>query len=42
MPSAFEKSVIRRPRVVANLPMGLSSGTPLQDLHGIITPNGLH
>jgi sulfane dehydrogenase subunit SoxC len=42
VPSPFEKTVIRRPRTVAKFPTASSSGTPLQDLHGIITPNGLH
>lgn len=40
-PSAFEKNVVRRG--VGTTPTTLSSWsfTPLQDLHGIITPNGL-
>ncbi len=40
-PSAFEQNVIRRG--VGTTPTTLSSWsfTPLQDLHGIITPNGL-
>ncbi len=42
VPSRFEKDVVRRPRVAAKLPTASSSGTPLQDLHGIVTPNGLH
>jgi sulfane dehydrogenase subunit SoxC len=41
-PSPFEKSVIRRTRVVSAIPSVGSSLTPLQDLHGIITPGGLH
>jgi sulfane dehydrogenase subunit SoxC len=41
-PSVFEKSVIRRPREAAAYPTAASALTPLQDLHGIITPNGLH
>jgi sulfane dehydrogenase subunit SoxC len=42
IPSAFEQHVIRRPRGPVRFPTAASSGTPLQDLHGIITPNGLH
>lgn len=42
VPSEFEKNVIRRPRSPPPMPTAASSGTPLQDLHGIITPNGLH
>jgi sulfane dehydrogenase subunit SoxC len=42
VPSKFEQNVIRRPRVALKFPTASSSGTPLQDLHGIITPNGLH
>ncbi len=40
-PSAFEKGVVRVPTELT--PTALSSWdfTPLQDLHGIITPNGL-
>jgi sulfane dehydrogenase subunit SoxC len=41
-PSQFESNVIRRARVALKFPTASSSGTPLQDLHGIITPNGLH
>ena len=41
-PSPFEKAVVRHPRVALRFPTASSSGTPLQDLHGIITPNGLH
>jgi len=41
-PSPYEKSVIRRTRVVSAIPSVGSSLTPLQDLHGIITPGGLH
>ncbi|MDR3534571.1 MAG: sulfite dehydrogenase [Rhodopila sp.] len=42
VPSPFEQHVVRRPRGIARFPTASSSGTPLQDLHGIITPNGLH
>ena len=42
VPSPSERNVIRRPRGAAKFPTAASSGTPLQDLHGIITPNGLH
>jgi sulfane dehydrogenase subunit SoxC len=42
VPSGYERDVIRRPRTQAKFPTASSSGTPLQDLHGIITPNGLH
>lgn len=42
VPSEFEKSVIRRPRAPPPIPTAASSGTPLQHLHGIITPAGLH
>jgi sulfane dehydrogenase subunit SoxC len=41
-PSPFEKAVARRPLGASKFPTASSSGTPLQDLHGIITPNGLH
>ena len=41
-PSPYEKSVIRRIRDPQPLPTTLSTMTPLQDLVGIITPNGLH
>ena len=41
-PSAFEKNVIRRVRAPTPTQTAASSMTPLQDLHGIITPNGLH
>ncbi|BDB28205.1 sulfite dehydrogenase [Cupriavidus sp. TA19] len=40
-PSPFEKNVVRRSRSAAPLPGANSSMTPLQDLHGIITPTGL-
>jgi sulfane dehydrogenase subunit SoxC len=42
LPSAFEKDVVRRPRAKSLFPTSASSATPIQDLHGIITPNGLH
>jgi sulfane dehydrogenase subunit SoxC len=42
VPSPHERGVVRRPRVEVPFPTASSSGTPLQDLHGIITPNGLH
>jgi sulfane dehydrogenase subunit SoxC len=42
VPSPYEKDVVRRTRGVAKFSTASSSGTPLQDLHGIITPNGLH
>jgi sulfane dehydrogenase subunit SoxC len=42
IPSAFEKNVIRRPHSRGAFPTEASSVTPLQDLHGIITPSGLH
>jgi sulfane dehydrogenase subunit SoxC len=41
-PSPFERSVIRRVRAPSPTQTAASSMTPLQDLHGIITPNGLH
>jgi len=41
-PSPFEKDVVRRPRVSTPTPTASSTNTPLQDLRGIITPNGLH
>ena len=41
-PSPFEKHVIRRMRGPTPTQTAASSMTPLQDLHGIITPNGLH
>lgn len=48
-PSSFEKTVIRRPTPSEYAPKGYVppmnesswTGTPLQDLRGIITPNGL-
>ena len=41
-PSPFEAGVVRRPRSHSPTTTAASSSTPLQDLHGIITPNGLH
>ena len=41
-PSVFERKVVRRPRGVPPMPTAASANTPLQDLHGIIVPNGLH
>lgn len=42
-PSPFEAKVVRRARPArARGPAATSSTTPLQDLHGIITPSGLH
>jgi sulfane dehydrogenase subunit SoxC len=41
-PSPFESNVIRRSRGPTPTQTAASSLTPLQDLHGIITPNGLH
>lgn len=41
-PSPFEKNVVRRPRSSTPTRTAASSNTPLQDLRGIITPNGLH
>ncbi len=41
-PSPYEKAVIRRIRDKQPLPTVISTMTPLQDLVGIITPNGLH
>ncbi|MGU3361985.1 sulfite dehydrogenase [Methylobacterium sp. M6A4_1b] len=40
-PSPFER-LGRRPRTPPPFPGAASTGTPLQHLHGIITPNGLH
>lgn len=42
VPAPFESGVVRRARVRGRIPTAASSTTPLQDLHGIITPNGLH
>ena len=41
-PSPFEKAVVRRQRTRTQTQTAASSQTPLQDLHGIITPSGLH
>ncbi|WP_407529765.1 sulfite dehydrogenase [Methylobacterium oryzisoli] len=40
-PSPFER-LARKPRTPPPFPGAASSGTPLQHLHGIVTPNGLH
>lgn len=40
-PSPFEENVIRRPTDSTPTMLSSWSFTPLQDLHGIITPNGL-
>jgi len=40
--SVSEKSVIHRPRETPAFPTAASVVTPLRDLDGIITPNGLH
>jgi len=42
VPSPFEAGVVRRRRSRSPTATAASSSTPLQDLHGIITPNGLH
>src|SRR6202453_2318190 len=44
LPSPHEARVVRRPRPGAPSPTNLAalSVTPLQDLNGIVTPNGLH
>ena len=42
LPSPFERKVVRRSRGAQPVPTEGSSNTPLQDLHGIIVPNGLH
>lgn len=41
VPSQFEKHVVRRPTDLTPTPLSSWSFTPLQDLHGTITPNGL-
>ena len=41
-PSPFENNVIRRLRAPTPTNTAASSMTPWQNLHGIITPNGLH
>jgi len=40
-PSPFEAGVVRHARARGRIPTAASSTTPLQDLHGVITPNGL-
>ncbi|HYA72853.1 MAG TPA: sulfite dehydrogenase, partial [Roseiarcus sp.] len=45
LPSKFEASVVRRERSGGSASptrQAAVSVTPLQDLHGVITPNGLH
>lgn len=44
VPSPYENDVIRRPRLGLAFPFpgAAYSDTPLQDMHGIITPSGLH
>ena len=45
LPSKFEADVVRRERSVGSpypTRQAAVSLTPLQDLHGVITPNGLH
>lgn len=42
VPSPFESAVVRKPREKPLFPTAASTGTPLQALHGIVTPNGLH
>ena len=41
VPSEFEKNVVRRQREPRPTNTAATSWAPLQDLHGIITPNGL-
>ncbi|WP_425449890.1 sulfite dehydrogenase [Virgifigura deserti] len=41
LPSEFEKDVVRQPTDLTATATASWSFTPLQDLHGIITPNGL-
>ena len=41
VPSKFEKNVVRRLREARATDTEAFSVTPLQNLHGIITPNGL-
>ncbi|MFS0757702.1 sulfite dehydrogenase [Noviherbaspirillum sp. 1P10PC] len=41
MPSSYESDVVRRATDLTPTPLSSWSFTPLQDLHGIITPNGL-
>ena len=42
IPSPFEKGVVRRSRETPLFATAANFMTPLQDLHGIVTPNGLH
>ncbi|HEY1928188.1 MAG TPA: sulfite dehydrogenase [Caulobacteraceae bacterium] len=42
LPSPFEKGVVRIQRTKTPTQMAATTLTPLQDLSGIITPNGLH
>jgi len=42
LPSPFEKRVVRKQRTATPTQTAATTLTPLQDLHGIITPNGLH
>lgn len=42
LPSRYESGVVRRPAQAFAFPGAAWSVTPLQDLHGIVTPNGLH
>lgn len=41
VPSPYEKQVVRTPTTLTPTPLSSWNFTPLQDLHGIITPNGL-
>jgi sulfane dehydrogenase subunit SoxC len=41
VPSRFERNVVRVPTTLTPTPISSWDFTPLQDLHGIITPNGL-
>src|SRR5208282_171734 len=41
VPSRFEKNIVRRKREERPTDTAATSFAPLQDLHGIITPNGL-
>jgi sulfane dehydrogenase subunit SoxC len=42
VPSPFEKHVVRQQRGAAPTTTAATSATPLHQLHGIVTPNGLH
>jgi sulfane dehydrogenase subunit SoxC len=42
LPSPFENNVVRKQRTKTPTQTAATTLTPLQDLHGIITPNGLH